>query len=62
VAALWYAKPCWVSAQTDYTKQRLLLKATIAMMVRHRIGDERARQVLAKVAQTHNRSGYNIQP
>ena len=49
-------------AHTDFTKQKLLLKATIAIMVRHRIDDERARQVLIKVAQTHNRSGYNIKP
>ena len=49
-------------AHTDFKKQKLLLKATIAIMVRHRIDDARARQVLAKVAQTHNRSGYNIQP
>jgi hemoglobin-like flavoprotein len=49
-------------AHTDFTKQKLLLKATIAIMVRHRIDDERARQVLAQVAQTHNRSRQNINP
>jgi hemoglobin-like flavoprotein len=49
-------------ARTDFRKQKLLLKATIVIMVRHRIDDERARQALAKVAQTHNRSGYNIKP
>ena len=49
-------------AHTDFTKQKLLLKATIAIMVRHSIDDARAREVLAKVAQTHNRNGHNIKP
>ena len=49
-------------AHTDFKKQKLLLKATITIMVRSRIDDSRAQQVLEKVAQTHNRNGYNIAP
>src|SRR5262245_29427908 len=49
-------------AHTDFKKQKLLLKATVGIMVRNRIDDERARLSLERVAETHSRKGLNIRP
>ena len=49
-------------ANTDFKKQKLLLKATVGIMVRNRIDDERARHSLERVAETHSRKGLNIRP
>ena len=49
-------------AQTDFRKQKELLKATIKIMVRHRLDDEKCRRVLDQVAETHSRKRHNIRP
>ena len=49
-------------AQTEFKKQKQLLKATITIMVRYPVQEEQSRTVLEKVGQTHNRSGHNIWP
>ena len=49
-------------AQTDFKKQKQLLKATITIMVRHRVQEEKSRTVLEKVGHTHRRAGHNIRP
>jgi hemoglobin-like flavoprotein len=49
-------------ARTDFKKQKLLLKATVTIMVRNRLDDERARRALERVAETHSRKGLNIRP
>ena len=49
-------------AKTDFKKQKQVLKATVSLMVRHRLHEERASTALEKVGKTHSRSGYNIRP
>ncbi len=49
-------------AQTEFKKQKQLLKATITVMVRHPVREEQSRTVLEKVGETHNRVGHNIRP
>ncbi len=49
-------------AKTDFKKQKQVLKATVALMVRHRLHEEQASVALEKVGNTHSRQGYNIRP
>ena len=49
-------------AKTDFKKQKQLLKATAALLVRHQSHEEQVSTVLEKVGKTHNREGYNIRP
>jgi len=49
-------------AKTDFKKQKQVLKATVALMVRHRLHEEQASVALEKVGNTHRRDGYDIRP
>ena len=49
-------------AKTDFKKQKQVLKATAALMVRHKLHEEQANTALEKVGKTHSREGYDIRP
>ncbi len=49
-------------AQTDFKKQKQILKATATLMVNHRLTEEKVSMALEKVRKTHSREGYNIRP
>ncbi len=49
-------------ANTVFTRQKQILKATVNIMVRHRLDEEIAQRILGGVGDSHNRQGYNIRP
>ena len=49
-------------AKTDFKKQKQVLKATAALMVRHKLNEEKASVALQKVGKTHSQNGYCIRP
>lgn len=49
-------------AKTDFKKQKQVLKATVALMVKHRLHEEQTSVALEKVGKTHSRDGYDIRP
>ena len=49
-------------AQTDFNKQKNLIKASIAMMIRLGVGNENARRVIERVGDTHCRQALDIRP
>ncbi len=49
-------------AQTDFTKQKNLIKASVAMMIRLGTGNANARSIIEKVGDTHCRTALDIQP
>ena len=49
-------------AQTDFNKQKNLIKASVAMMIRLGTGNANARRILEKVGNTHSRQALDIRP
>ena len=49
-------------ANTEFKKQKKLLKATITTMIRFPLDHKTTQSVLIMVAKTHNEDGYNIKP
>ncbi len=49
-------------AQTDFNKQKNLIKASVAMMIRLGTGNENARRIIEKVGDTHCRQALDIRP
>ena len=49
-------------AQTDFSKQKNLIKASVAMLVRLGTGNANARRIIEKVGDTHCKQALNIQP
>lgn len=49
-------------AATDFKKQKLLLKASLVMMIRLGTGDAKAGPVLARVGESHSRARLDIRP
>ena len=49
-------------AKTDFKKQKQILKATAALLVRHKFQEAEVGAALQKVGKTHSRDGYNINP
>ena len=49
-------------AQTDFEKQRKLLRGTVYIMVTRTVDDPTARETLGKIGRSHSRSGLDIRP
>jgi hemoglobin-like flavoprotein len=48
-------------AHTDFVKQKMILKTTVSILVRHDIGSARANKILSQIGATHGNSGYKIE-
>ena len=49
-------------AQTDFNKQKNIIKASVAMMIRLGTGNANARRIIEKVGDTHGQQGLDIRP
>lgn len=49
-------------ADTEFKRQKVLLRSTVTIMVRFQLPDPRAQTVFESVGKSHNRQGYNIGP
>jgi hemoglobin-like flavoprotein len=49
-------------ANTDFTKQKKLLRATVKVLVSKNYEDANTKKILEDIGRTHNRAGYNIKP
>ncbi len=47
---------------TDFSKQKKLLRATVKVLATKDIKDVKTKKILGDIARTHSRSGYNIAP
>ncbi len=47
---------------TDFAKQKKLLRATVKIMATRSNDDKKKLRVLNDIGRTHNRHGYNIEP
>jgi len=47
---------------TDFAKQKKLLRATVKVLVSNDLEDSRTKKILEDIAKTHNRTGYDIAP
>ena len=47
---------------TDFTKQKKLLRATVKILATKDIEDQKTKKLLEDIARTHNHSGYDIAP
>lgn len=46
---------------TDFSKQKKLLRATVEVLVSNEFNNPRTKKILENIAKTHNRTGYNIE-
>jgi hemoglobin-like flavoprotein len=51
-----------VFANTDFKRQKVILRTTVSLMVRFQLPDPRAQEVFEKVGTSHSREGHNIHP
>ena len=51
-----------VFANTDFKRQKVIIRTTVSLMVRFQLPDPRAQEVFEKVGKSHSREGYNIHP
>jgi hemoglobin-like flavoprotein len=49
-------------ANTDFTRQKLLLRSAVTLMVRFQLPDPQAQELFKSVGRTHSRSGYDVDP
>ncbi len=49
-------------ANTDFKKQKPLIKASVSMMIRMGTGDSKAREAIEKVGTTHSKQQLDIEP
>ncbi len=49
-------------ANTDFKRQKLLLKASIGMLVKFSTGNEHVLAAVEKLGETHSRQGHDINP
>lgn len=47
---------------TDFTKQKKLLRATVKVLASNKFEDPKTKKILEEIGRTHNRSGQNIAP
>ncbi len=49
-------------ADTDFKKQRTHLRASVFMLVTRDVEDPKAKELLERIGESHNRSNLNIRP
>ncbi len=49
-------------ANTDFKKQKLLIKASVGMLVKFSTGNEHVLAAVEKLGETHSRQGHDIRP
>lgn len=49
-------------ANTDFKRQKQILRATVTLMVRFQLPDPKAQEVFENIGKSHGREGYGIHP